>query len=148
MTDDELMGLAIAEAEAALEHGDAPIGAVIVLDGEVIARRHDERVHTGDPTAHAAVLAIRDAAVHVGSSLLDGATLVVTQEPGVLCAGAVLEARMARVVFGAVDMGNGATGSLYHVGSDPRLGHEFTTTHNVRAAECAALLAAHAGTTA
>ncbi|MEM9203950.1 MAG: nucleoside deaminase [Actinomycetota bacterium] len=140
MTDDELMGLAIEEAKAAIEHGDRAVGAVVVCDGEVIARRHNEQAHTGDPTARAEVLAIRDAAEAVGVTNLAGSTIVVTVEPSVLAAGAILAAELGRVVFGTVDMGAGATGSLYHVGSDPRLGHEFTTTPNVRAAECAALL--------
>ncbi|MEM9464479.1 MAG: nucleoside deaminase [Actinomycetota bacterium] len=142
MTDDELMGLAIDEAKAAIEHGDVPVGAVVAIDGEVVARRHDERDRTGDPTAHAEVLAIRDAAAHVGSGRLDGATVVVTREPGVIGAGAILSAGVARVVFGVPDMAGGATGSLYQVGADPRLGHEFETIHNVRADECAALLGA------
>ncbi len=140
MTDDELMGLAIEEAKAATEHGDVPVGAIVVIDGEVVASRHNERELTNDPTAHAEVLAIRDAAEAVGSWRLDGATIVVTLEPCAMCAGAILSARMARVVFGAADMKAGATGSLYHLGSDPRLNHEFETQHGVRAEECAALL--------
>lgn len=140
MTDDELMALAIEEAKAAAEHGDVPVGAVVAIDGEVVARRHNERELTNDPTAHAEVLAIRDAARAVGSWRLDGATIVVTLEPCPMCAGAILNSRMARVVFGAADMKAGATGSLYHLGSDPRLNHEFETTHGVRAEECAALL--------
>jgi tRNA(adenine34) deaminase len=140
VTDDELMGLALNEATAAIEHGDVPVGAVILLDGKVIASRHDERERLGDPTACAELLAIRDATAHVGSRRLDGATIAVTIEPSVMCAGAILDAGMARVVFGVPDMSGGAVGSLYQVGADPRLGHEFATTHNVRAPECAALL--------
>ena len=140
LTDDELMGLALDEARAAAEHGDVPVGAVVVVDGEVSARRHNERELTGDPTAHAEILAIRDAAAATGSWRLDGATIVVTLEPCPMCAGAILQSRMARVVFGAADMKAGAVGSLYHLGQDPRLNHEFETTHAVRADECATLL--------
>ena len=140
MTDDELMGLALDEARAAIEHGDVPVGAVVVIDGEVVARRHNERELTGDPTAHAELLAVRDAAAAVGSWRLDGATVVVTLEPCPMCAGAILQARVARLVFGAADMKAGACGSLYHLGTDPRLNHEFETVHNVRAAECGNLL--------
>lgn len=134
------MGLAFDEAKAAAEHGDVPVGAVVVIDGEVVARRHNERELTGDPTAHAEILAIRDAAAATGSWRLDGATVVVTLEPCAMCAGAILNSRVARVVFGAADMKAGATGSLYHLGQDPRLNHEFDTVHNVRADECAELL--------
>ena len=140
MTDDELMAAAIAEAKAAPDHGDVPIGALVVLDGEVIASRHNERELQGDPTAHAEVLAIRDAAAAVGSSRLDGATLVSTLEPCPMCAGAAWLARVDRVVFGADDMKAGALGSLYNLGADPRLNHEFEVTPRVRMDECAALL--------
>jgi tRNA(adenine34) deaminase len=137
---DAAMEVALAEARAALEHGDVPIGAVVVIDGQIVARRHNERERTGDPTAHAEVLALRDAAAEVGSWRLDGATLVVTLEPCAMCAGAAVNARIERVVFGARNMEAGACGSLLHLGVDPRLNHEFATIADVRAAECAALL--------
>ena len=140
VTDDELMALAIEEARAALDHGDVPIGAVVVIDGEVVARRHNERELTGDPTAHAEVLALRDAAAAVGSWRLVGATMAVTLEPCPMCAGALVNARVERLVYGARNLDAGATGSLYHLGSDPRLNHEFATTADVRGDECAALL--------
>jgi tRNA(adenine34) deaminase len=139
-TDDELMALAIEEARAAVAHGDVPIGAVVVIDGEVVARRHNERELTGDPTAHAEVLALRDAAAAVGSWRLVGATMAVTLEPCPMCAGALVNARVERLVYGARNLDAGATGSLYHLGSDPRLNHEFATTADVRGEECAALL--------
>ncbi|HEY6532788.1 MAG TPA: nucleoside deaminase [Acidimicrobiales bacterium] len=138
--DAELMGLALDEARAASGHGDVPIGAVVVVDGVVVARRHNERELTGDPTAHAEILALRDAAAAVGSWRLDGATLAVTLEPCPMCAGALVNARVARLVFGARNLDAGAAGSLYHLGADPRLNHEFATTVDVRAEECAALL--------
>jgi len=140
LTDDELMGLAIAEARMALAHGDVPVGAVVVVGGELVASRHNERELTGDPTAHAEVLAVRDAADALGTWRLADATLVVTLEPCAMCAGAAVNARVARVVFGARDLKAGACGSLYHLGSDPRLNHEFVTTADVRADECALLL--------
>ena len=139
-TDAELMALAIEEARAAVAHGDVPIGAVVVIDGEVVARRHNERELTGDPTAHAEVLALRDAAAAVGSWRLVGATMAVTLEPCPMCAGALVNARVERLVYGARNLDAGATGSLYHLGSDPRLNHEFATTADVRGEECAALL--------
>ena len=140
LSDDDLMAQALAEARAALAHGDVPVGAVVVVNGEIVARRHNERERTGDPTAHAELLAVRDAAAAVGSWRLDGATVVVTLEPCPMCAGALQQARVERVVFGAADMKAGACGSLYHLGQDPRLNHEFVTTQGVLADECAALL--------
>jgi tRNA(adenine34) deaminase len=139
-TDDHLMGLAIAEAERSLSHDDVPVGALVVVEGAVVAARHNEREFLGDPTAHAEILALRDAAEVLGRWRLSDATLVVTLEPCAMCAGALVNARIKRLVFGARDLKAGACGSLYHLGSDPRLNHEFTTTIDVRAAECAALL--------
>src|SRR5690349_18803386 len=140
--DAELMGLALDEARSALDHGDVPIGAVVVVEGVVIAQRHNERERTGDPTAHAEVLALRDAAAAVGSWRLSGATLAVTLEPCPMCAGAMVNARVERLVYGARNLDAGAAGSLYHLGSDPRLNHEFVTVGDVRGDECAGLLTA------
>jgi len=139
---DALMRAALDEARAAPAHGDVPIGAVVarIADGEVVARRHNEREHLGDPTAHAELLALRDAAVATGSSRLDGYVLVSTLEPCPMCAGAVVLARVDAVAFGASDPKAGALGSLYHLGSDPRLNHEVAVVSGVRADECAALL--------
>lgn len=140
MTDDELMALALAEARAAPAHGDVPVGAVVWHDGDVVARRHNERELTGDPTAHAELLAVRDAAARLGRWRLDGATVAATLEPCPMCAGALQQARVARVIFGADDPKAGALGSLYNLGADPRLNHEFEVVPWVRADECAALL--------
>ncbi|GAC1600366.1 MAG: tRNA adenosine(34) deaminase TadA [Acidimicrobiales bacterium] len=135
------MGLALEEAAKALDHDDVPVGAVIVnARGEVVARRHNERELTNDPTAHAEILALRDAAALLGSWRLDGATLFVTLEPCPMCAGALLASRTARVVFGAPDPKAGATGSLYNLCADPRLNHEVAVVHGIRATESAALL--------
>lgn len=134
------MAVALEEAAAAAAEGDVPVGAVVLIDGRVVARRHNEREATNDPTAHAELLALRDAAASSGRWRLDDATVVVTLEPCPMCAGAMLNARVARVVFGAADPKAGATGSLYNLGTDPRLNHEFVVTAGVRADECAALL--------
>jgi tRNA(adenine34) deaminase len=132
------MGMALEEATLALEHGDVPVGAVVVrdADGAVLARRHNERELTGDPTAHAELLALRDAAQAVGGWRLDGLTLVVTLEPCPMCAGALVAGRVGRVVFGAPDPRGGAAGSLYNLCCDPRLNHELPVVAGVRAAEC------------
>jgi tRNA(adenine34) deaminase len=139
---DGLMELALEEARAALEHGDVPVGAVVArLDtGEVLARRHNEREQLDDPTAHAEILALRDAARAEGSWRLDGCTLVVTLEPCPMCAGAALAARVTEVVYGASDPKAGALQSLYTLGDDPRLNHAFSVRSGVRGDEAAALL--------
>jgi len=139
---DSLMDLALAEARAALEHDDVPIGAVVVrLDtGDVVARRHNERELRHDPTAHAELLAIRDAATVLGRWRLNDCALVVTLEPCPMCAGAAVAARLGLVAFGAPDPNAGAFGSLYHLGADPRLNHEVRVVDGIRAAESAALL--------
>lgn len=134
------MGLAIDEAAAATGTGDVPVGAVVLRGSEVLARRHNEREATGDPTAHAEVLALRDAAAEIDSWRLGGLTLVVTLEPCAMCAGALLNARVDRVVFGAADPKAGACGSLYNLCTDPRLNHEVDVVPSVRADECGALL--------
>jgi tRNA(adenine34) deaminase len=138
------MRVALEEARAALEHDDVPIGAVVAIrdTGEVIARRHNERELRNDPTAHAEVLALRDAAAARGAWRLDDCVLVVTLEPCPMCAGAVLAARVPEVVFGAADPKAGAMGSLYSLGSDPRLNHEVRVVDGVAADEAAALLSA------
>ena len=135
------MRAALAEAEAAVTHGDVPVGAVVLVGGAVVAARHNERELQGDPTAHAEILALRDAAARLGSWRLSGATMVVTLEPCPMCAGALVAARFDRLVFGATDPKAGACGSLYNLCADPRLNHEVAVTHGIRAAESAQLLA-------
>lgn len=139
-TTDELMALAIAEARLAIDHGDVPVGALVVRGGEVIASRHNERELSGDPTAHAEMLALRDAADRLGSWRLLDCTLFVTLEPCPMCAGAALNSRVESVVYGADDPKAGACGSLYNLAADPRLNHEFEVVPRVRAGESAALL--------
>jgi tRNA(adenine34) deaminase len=140
VSDDEAMQLALDQAATAAVHGDVPIGAVVVREGQVIAARHNERELTGDPTAHAEVLAIRDAANVVGHWRLLDCSLYVTLEPCVMCAGALVNARIGRVVFGAVDPKAGALVSLYQVCSDPRLNHRPPVVAGVRAEEAGKLL--------
>jgi tRNA(adenine34) deaminase len=139
---DALMELALDEARAAVEHGDVPIGAVVMRlsDDTVLALRHNERERLHDPSAHAEILALRDAAAALGTWRLDDCALVVTLEPCPMCAGAALAGRIGLVAFGATDPKAGALGSLYHLGSDPRLNHEFPVVDGVRADECGALL--------
>jgi tRNA(adenine34) deaminase len=137
---DAAMEAALEAAADAADNGEVPVGAVVVIDGEIVARRGNERETTGDPTAHAEVLALRDAAAAVGTWRLAGATLVVTLEPCAMCAGAALSARVAEVVFGAADPKAGAVGSLYNLLVDPRLNHEARVTAGVRAQECGELL--------
>lgn len=140
--DAELMAVALEEAALAVEHGDVPVGCVVAVGGRVVARRHNERERLGDPTAHAEVLALRDAAAAVGDGWrLEGATVVVTVEPCPMCAGAIVGARAARCVFGAPSPEAGSFGSLYHLGTDPRLNHEVAVTAGVGAEASAALLA-------
>ena len=134
------MGLALAEAARALEHDDVPVGAVVVRDGQVIASRHNERELTGDPTAHAEVLALRDAARETGSWRLGDCTMIVTLEPCLMCAGAAVSARLGRLVYGAADLAAGACLSLYNVCDDPRLNHRIELTPGVEAEACGRLL--------
>ena len=134
------MALALDLARAAAAAGEVPVGAVVLLDGQVIAQRANEREGSGDPTAHAEVLAIRDAAAAIGDRRLRHATLVVTLEPCPLCAGAVWAAQVGRVVFGAADLKAGAMGSLYNVAGDQRQNHTTVVVAGVRADEAAELL--------
>ncbi len=134
------MERAIAEARRALDHDDVPVGAVVVRAGEVIAARHNERELTGDPTAHAEILVVRDAASAVGHWRLDDCTVVVTLEPCPMCAGAMVNARVGRLVYGATDPKAGAVGSLMNLVSDPRLNHRIPVTAGVGADEAGRLL--------
>ncbi len=134
------MALALAEARRAAEAGEVPVGAVAVVDGRVVAARHNEREASNDPTAHAEMLALRDAAAHLGDWRLSEVTLVVTLEPCPMCAGALVAARVGRLVYGAVDPRAGACGTLYNLCVDPRLNHELPVTSGVAAEECSTLL--------
>src|SRR5262249_28312656 len=136
-----LMRRALDEAARAADHGDVPIGALVVApDGAILGRRHNERELVGDPTAHAEVLALRDGGATVGSWRLDGCTVVVTIEPCAMCAGALVNARVGRLVYGAPDLKAGACGSLYNLTCDPRLNHEVAVRSGVLADDCADLV--------
>ena len=134
------MAAALEQARLAASIGEVPVGAVVVIDGEIVAARHNEREATIDPTAHAEVLALRDAAAAVGDWRLEGASLVVTLEPCPMCAGAALAARVSRVVFGAYDPKAGAAATLYNLLVDPRFNHNAEVIGGVREDECGALL--------
>jgi tRNA(adenine34) deaminase len=140
LSDDDAMALALAEARAAAQEGEVPVGAVTIVGGQVVASRHNERERTADPTAHAEMLAMRDTAAAIGNWRLSDVTVVVTLEPCPMCAGALVAARVGRLVFGASDPRAGACGTLYNVCADPRLNHELEVTDGVRADECGALL--------
>jgi tRNA(adenine34) deaminase len=141
MGDDErFMREALAEAARAGAHDDVPIGCVIVADGAVIGSGENRRELDHDPTAHAEIVALREAARQRGHWRLDDVTVYVTLEPCVMCAGALVNARVARLVMGALDEKAGAVGSRYNLLSDPRLLHEVSLTYDVLAAESATLL--------
>jgi tRNA(adenine34) deaminase len=140
--DDYFMRLAMREAERALEHEDVPIGAVIVRDGEVLAAARNERELRQDPTAHAEVLALRDAARALGGWRVLDAVMYVTLEPCAMCAGAIVLARLPRVVFGASDPKAGACGSVLDVLGEPRLNHRPEIAGGLLAEESAELLSA------
>jgi tRNA(adenine34) deaminase len=140
--DEHFMALALAEARRAPDHEDVPIGAVLVRDGEVVAAARNEREVRGDPTAHAEILALRAAAEKLGTWKLEGTTLYVTLEPCAMCAGALVLARVRRLVYGPPDPKAGAALSLYNIVQDSRLNHRLELTYGVRAEESAGLLRA------
>jgi len=134
------MQAAIAQAEQARDKGDVPVGAVVVRAGEIIAAAHNRRALDNDPTAHAELLAIRAAAEAVGDWRLTGCDLVVTLEPCCMCAGAIVQARLDRLIYGANDPKAGAVKSLYNLCSDPWLNHRPQVLHGLRADQCGGLL--------
>ncbi len=134
------MRAALVQARLASTRDDVPVGAVVVRNGQVIASAGNQREQFGDPTAHAEILVLRLAAQHAGTWRLDDCALYVTLEPCVMCAGAIINARVGTVVFGAPDLKAGAVGSLYNVAADPRLNHEPVVRHGVLAEESASLL--------
>jgi tRNA(adenine34) deaminase len=139
-SDERFMRLAIEEAKRALEHSDVPIGSVLVLDGEVLSSAHNERELRADPTAHAEILALRQATEARGNWRLDGSTLYVTLEPCAMCAGALVLARVGRLVYGPADPRAGAALSLYNIAQDPRLNHQLEVDFGVLEEEGAGLL--------
>ena len=139
-TDETWMRAAIGEAELAKVDGEVPVGAVIIHRGRIIGRGRNARESSQDPTAHAEMIALREAAKALGSWRLIDTTLYVTLEPCPMCAGALVNARVARVVWGCNDPKAGATETLYTIGSDPRLNHRFECVPGVLSDECSALL--------
>jgi tRNA(adenine34) deaminase len=140
MTDEDLMVEAIAEAEQAAALGEVPVGCVIIIDGRIVGRGGNRRESSADPTAHAEILAIREAARAIGGWRLVGSTLFVTQEPCPMCAGALVNARVERLVFGCDNPKAGAVKTLYQMVEDPRLNHRMAVTGGVLAERCGALL--------
>jgi tRNA(adenine34) deaminase len=138
--DARYVDLALVEARRAADAGEVPIGAVVVLDGMVIARAHNAPITLHDPTAHAEVLALRAAARETGNYRLERTSVYTTVEPCLMCCGALVHARVARLVYGAADPKAGAAASLYRILDDGRLNHRVEVTAGVRAEECAALL--------
>lgn len=140
--DEYYMRLALREAERALEHDDVPVGSVVVAGGEVVAAAHNERELRGDPTAHAEVLALREASQTLGSWRLEGSVMYVTLEPCAMCAGAIVLARVPRVVYGATDPKAGAAGSVLDVLGEPSLNHRPVVAGGLLEGECGAILRA------
>ena len=141
MDDARWMRAALDEARRALEEGELPVGCVIVKDGKIVAAAHNLRERTGDPTDHAEIAAIRLAARETGDWRLTGCTLYVTLEPCPMCAGAISQARLGRLVYGAADRHYGCAGSVYRIPEDPAFNHFCKSDGGVLADECAALLA-------
>jgi tRNA(adenine34) deaminase len=144
-TDEDFMREAIREAERAAARGEVPVGSVVVVGGEIIARAHNLRETAQDPTAHAELIAVRKSAARLSSWRLVEATVYVTLEPCPMCAGMLINARVPRVVYGAVDPKAGALESLYRLGEDERLNHRLDVSSGVLADECGALLRAFFG---
>ena len=140
MDDAMWMHAALEEARKALDEGELPVGCVIVRGGEIVAAGHNLREQTGDPTAHAEIVAIRRAAKALGGWRLTGCTLYVTLEPCPMCAGAISQARVERLVYGADDPKYGCAGSVYRIPEDPAFNHFCTSDGGVLAEECAALI--------
>jgi tRNA(adenine34) deaminase len=140
MDDSEFMGLALDLAREAGAAGEVPVGAVVVIDGEVVGRGCNQPIGRHDPTAHAEITALRDAATRLGNYRLPGSTLYVTLEPCAMCAGAIMHARVERVVFGAPDPKTGAAGSVIDLFAESRLNHHTSVTGGVLADDCGSLL--------
>jgi len=140
MTDTDFMGLALDLAREAATLGEVPVGALIVREGEIVGRGFNRPIGRHDPTAHAEVMALRDAAQRLGNYRLPGCTLYVTLEPCAMCIGAIFHARIARVVFGATDPKTGAAGSVIDLFGVDRLNHHAEVVGGVRAEECGVLL--------
>ena len=142
MNDEALMREALALAQAAQEKGEVPVGAVVVRDGEIVGRGFNQPISGHDPSAHAEIMAMRDAAANLGNYRLIGCELFVTLEPCLMCAGAIMHARIARVVFGAKDPKTGACGSVINAFAEQKLNHHTAVEGGVLATECGSQLSA------
>ena len=140
MTDQDFMALALVQARQAWDAGEVPVGAVVVKDGIVIAQGYNQPISSHDPTAHAEVMALRAASQVLGNYRLPGCELYVTLEPCVMCAGAMMHARLSRVVYGAADLKTGACGSVINLFEQEKLNHHTDIVSGVLAVECAQLL--------
>jgi len=140
LNDRDYMSMALEEARAAAGEGEIPVGAVLVHEGEVIARTHNRREATGNPMDHAEILALKEGATRLGGWRLEGSTLYVTLEPCPMCAGALVQARVARLVFGARDLKLGAAGSRYNLVSDETTHHRLDITDGILEEQCRELL--------
>lgn len=139
-SDEYYMGLALKEAEKAFEKDEVPVGAVLVINDRIIASAHNLREAENDPTAHAELLAIKEGAEKIGGWRLNDATLYVTKEPCVMCAGAMINARLGRLVYGCRDTRYGASESIYHITTDPALNHRVDVRPGVLEEDCAEIL--------
>ena len=139
-TDHDFMKIALEEAEAAYRRGEVPVGAILVREGNILARAHNSPIVRNDPSAHAEMLVLRQAGEKIGNYRLAGAELYVTLEPCVMCAGAIVHARISRVIFGAKDPKCGAVVSLYNILSDKRLNHQVKITEGILSEECGEII--------
>ncbi|KUG23657.1 trna-specific adenosine-34 deaminase [hydrocarbon metagenome] len=138
--DNDFMKIALEEAQEAYTCGEVPVGAVLVHKGNILARAHNSPIMSNDPSAHAEMLVLRQAGEKTGNYRLAGAELFVTIEPCIMCAGAIIQARVARLIFGARDPKYGAVGSLYNVLNDKRLNHQVEITEGILQKECGEIL--------
>ena len=138
--DEDFMGEALDEARAAAEAGEVPVGALVAINGEIVGRGHNRTIMDCDPSGHAEIVALRDAARRVENYRLTGATLYVTVEPCAMCAGAIVQARIARLVYGCPDPKAGAVRTLYQIADDARLNHRAEVVGGVLAEECSEIL--------
>src|SRR5882762_3449229 len=140
MDDSDFMQLALDQARSAAEADEVPVGAILVKDGQILARGTNRTIRDCDPTAHAEIVALREAAKRAGNYRLSGTTLYVTLEPCAMCAGAIIQARVARVVYGADDPKGGAVRTCFEVLTHPKLNHQVDITSGILVEECATLL--------
>ncbi|HEY3767681.1 MAG TPA: tRNA adenosine(34) deaminase TadA [Candidatus Angelobacter sp.] len=138
--DADWMELALEQAALAGQAGEVPVGALVIKDGEIIGRGHNRNLLNNDPTAHAEIIALREAAAHLGNHRLSGCMMITTIEPCSMCAGALIHARISRLVYGSADIKAGAVGSVLEVLNHPRLNHKMEVTGGILADRCAEII--------